>query len=264
MRLRRIGTHRLNRLTPTAPLLATLLLSPPIFPQAADTVDEAADTAQPTEAPPDETNEEAESDQPEAPPTNAEAHSAVLEQLKAQLDQLKAQVQQEIQGLDDLVLDQLFDDEKVPAAEQAVEDEPIDRPAPAEPAPDVESLIEAEKQRAQAEALIAQLADAEESELAGIEQALAELGKSSLVPLKLAALSDDFAVRTRAGAMARRLRWRLVCTPAMLEKHPGLTETLAGEATKPRREMIEALIAEPQADYLPVFVECLADRDSYI
>lgn len=248
MRKRTTGAAQLIRFT-TASLLAAALLSPPGFAQDI----EPTETSDAVETSEDEAVEEA---APEAPPedkiieqlrrANPDIDPAVLEQIRLQFERLDA-----VEDIDLDPVDGPFT--------------PLLKPEADEPAPlDAEALIQAEKQRAKAEGLIAQLAEAQENDLTRIEQELAELGTASLVPLKLAALSDDFVVRTRAGAMARRLRWRLVCRDTLLAQHPDLPKVLADEAQKPRREMIEQLIAKPQPDYVPIFVECLADRDAYI
>ena len=263
MHLRGNGTDRLKPWTSTASLLATLLLPAPLF----------ASETEPSKTPPAEVAEEATPEPEEVDSliqdireANPEIEESLLEQIKAQLsvvkDQIDAEHEEEFPGLPEPGDIEIVEEWDGPGA---LIEEPADEPTPAaEPAPDAEALIAAEKKRAEAEALIARLADAADDELVEIESALAKLGETSLVPLKLAALSDDFEVRTRAGAMARRLRWRLVCNDALLKKHPGLPGTLAGEDAQPRRDMIEALISEPQADYVLIFVECLADRDAYI
>ncbi len=260
MRHRRNGANRLIRRFPTASLLAAAWLSPLAYAQddepteVVELADESADT------PAGDAAEEAKEESPELSPEmaglleqlkrdNPHLDDAVLEQIKAQLERIE---------LGDTIGGDAGKTEDRPT------DSPIEPPADDEHAPDPEALIRAEQQRREAEALIAELADADDQAIARIERSLAELGEASLVPLKLAALSDDFDMRTRAGAMARRLRWRLVCSSVLLHQHPNLPAVMAGEDRKPRREMIDGLISAPQAGFLPLFVECLADRDQYI
>lgn len=263
MRKRTTGAPRLISFT-TASLLAAALLSPAHHAQETEpaelteaieateerivVVDEDS-AAEETQVPAEELPEDDIVEQIRR--ANPDIDPAILQQLRRQFDELdQLDIEEGIE----------FEVPPPPHGEPA-----SDRPVAPMPEPlDAAALIEIEKQRAKAEALIAQLADAEEADLPRIEQELAKLGQASLVPLKLAALSDDFTVRTRAGAMARRLRWRLVASETLLALHADLPKVLAAEAQKPRREMIENLIAQPQTDYVPIFVECLADRDPYI
>lgn len=154
--------------------------------------------------------------------------------------------------------------EQYPELRAHLDAEQPDAAEPAPPAPDIDALLAEEAKRKQAEALIAELAKADEKRAAEIEAELAGLGEASLVPLKLAALSDDFELRVRAGSMARRLRWRLASSAALLDARPDLPAVLAGEDSQPRRALVDALLAEPQAHLVSFFVECLADRDAYL
>lgn len=152
----------------------------------------------------------------------------------------------------------------VNAEDKGTADEP-DADTEAAPATTpLDELIAEEERRKKAEALIAELAEADDARVVEIEAGLAALGESSLVPLKLAALSDDFELRVRSGQMARRLRWRLASSTDLLQAKPDLPAILASEDQQPRRTLVDLLIADPDSGYVPFFVECLADRDPYI
>lgn len=132
---------------------------------------------------------------------------------------------------------------------------------------DVDDHLTREQKREQAEALIAGLADADDQEVGQIELQLAALGEVSLVPLKLAALGDNFELRSRAGAMARRLRWRLVCSESLLAQAPAIPRVMAGDEQPARRAQVDRvieLVAASEDDAAGFFNECLADRDTYI
>ena len=76
-------------------------------------------------------------------------------------------------------------------------------------APYAASLRAETEKRDKIDKLIAQLAGADADARGRIEKELTEIGRDVMVPLKLAALSDNFELRKAAIATSARLRWRL-------------------------------------------------------
>jgi HEAT repeat protein len=139
------------------------------------------------------------------------------------------------------------------------------KPEPASrPQVSTASLAAGEDKRKQAEDLIANLGSSAEKDIPKIEQKLLELGAEAMVPLKLAELSDSFELRQRASAVAARLRWRLVCPPAMLAKHKDLVAVMSGPDAAARASAVEKLTENPDASAVPFLAECLADSQAYI
>lgn len=140
-----------------------------------------------------------------------------------------------------------------------------DKPEPtSRPQVSTASLSAGEDKRKQAEDLIAKLGSSAETDIPQIEQKLLELGADAMVPLKLAELSDSFELRQRASALAGRLRWRLVCPPAMLAKHKDLVAVMSGPDAAARASAVEKLTENPDASAVPFLAECLADSQAYI
>lgn len=126
------------------------------------------------------------------------------------------------------------------------------------------SLAAGEDKRKQAEDLIAKLGSSPEKDIPQIEQKLLELGAEAMVPLKLAELSDSFELRQRASSVAARLRWRLVCPQALLEKHKDLVAVMSGPDAAARASAVEKVAQAPDASAVPFLAECLADSQAYV
>ena len=118
--------------------------------------------------------------------------------------------------------------------------------------------------RERAESLIATLGEVDASALGELERKLADIGREAMVPLKLAELSGDLEVRRRAGAMARRLRWRLAVSEGLLEEEPELIGVMAGEDRQARTALVDRLVSSAAAPHVGFFVECLADPEPYV
>ena len=121
------------------------------------------------------------------------------------------------------------------------------------------------ERREQAEALITQLAEADDdAALERIERELAELGAPAMIALRLAERSDNFELRNRAAAMADRVRWRRVADDALLRRHPQLVEVMASEQAQARAELVDAVSETGQAQALAFLRECLADDQAFV
>ena len=140
---------------------------------------------------------------------------------------------------------------------QSTETQPAaTQPAATQPARKVTvsraKLEAAEKARTQATKIVESLATAKPADLPGIEKSLADLGDVSMVPLKLATLSDNFELRRRSERLVRRLRWRLVASDNLLKMFPKLIDVMSKSDAKARGGMVEKIVAKAQlinADY---------------
>jgi len=126
------------------------------------------------------------------------------------------------------------------------------------------SLVAAEKVRREATKIVATLATAKASDLAGIEQRLAGLGEVSMVALKLAALSDNFELRRRADRIASRLRWRLVAGTSATKWTASLVDVMSGSDVKARAAMVEKMVTSNDPRLVGVLGECLADWQTFV
>lgn len=143
----------------------------------------------------------------------------------------------------------------VPAARAAANEPPAAEPEPAAEPLDAD-------QRAAMDAVIAELGVMDDEQLAAAEIELAAFGPEVMVPLKIAALSDDFDQRRAAGRLARRLRWRLTLGDTALKANADAIDTLTGEDPQARATMVDMLIAAGAG--VPFLGECLADDQPYI
>lgn len=137
-------------------------------------------------------------------------------------------------------------------------------PAPAVKSTPVKELMERQKKRDQADALIKRLADAKPAELDGIENSLAQVGPAAMLPLKLAEISENFELRQRASRIARRLRWRLACPEPLLKAQPLLVDVMSGSDNSARAALVDKIIAGADQNVLGFLGECLADSQLYI
>jgi HEAT repeat protein len=140
----------------------------------------------------------------------------------------------------------------------AVSSRGADQPA------DAGALQAEARKRVRIDKLIARLPGAEGEVREGIEKELADIGKDVMVPLKLAALSDDFELRKAATASAGRVRWRIACDPRLLADHGRLIETMAGTDAAARAEMVDKIAQDPKASTVTFFGECLADDQAFV
>ncbi len=152
--------------------------------------------------------------------------------------------------------------ELVQEQEQEQDEAAPDPPAPPPVPPD--SLRDRVARRAQAQALIAELAAADDEHVIQIELQLAGLGDEAMVALKLASLGSDFDVRRSAARLADRVRWRRVMNDQLLTQHPALIDTMAGGDETARAAAVDALAASADAATVPLLRECLADAQPYV
>jgi HEAT repeat protein len=137
-------------------------------------------------------------------------------------------------------------------------------PAPAAKSASVKELLERQKKRDEADALVKRLADAKPAELDGIENSLAQIGPTAMLPLKLAEISENFELRQRASRIAGRLRWRLACPEPLLKAQPALVDVMSGSDNPARAALVDKVIAGADQNVLGFLGECLADSQLYI
>ena len=133
--------------------------------------------------------------------------------------------------------------------------------APAAKSAPVKELLERQKKQDQADALVKRLADAKPGELDGIENSLAQIGPTAMLPLKLAEISENFELRQRASRIAGRLRWRLACPEPLLKSQPALVDVMSGSDNAARAALVERgwwdVLAPMAAAGRPVVGICL-------
>lgn len=144
-------------------------------------------------------------------------------------------------------------------------DEVLNPPAPP-PAPRerLSELRDRDARGARARELVGRLATAGEDELAALRRRILACGRSAMVPLKLAELSDNFELRRRARDISRRLRWHVAASEPLLEKFPTLVAVMAGGEVKARAHMVDEVAQWAKPAAIGFFGECLADRQIYV
>ena len=177
--------------------------------------------------------------------------------------------EQQVQKLLEMIADnpQIKDDmlQRFPQLADALkEDQPKDASEPKPGESPEDAFRKSEQKRALAEALVAELATADEDQLARIEKDLTNLGSEALIPLKLAELSDNFELRRRAVIISSRIRWRLVASEALLRSHPKLVEIMSGQDAEARAALVEKIVRLHLSSSLEFLGECLADPQIYV
>lgn len=155
-----------------------------------------------------------------------------------------------------------------PASDRSAQDEPESArkatTAPTSMSATTRRGAEDQLKRRSAEKLIQSLATASPEQLETIEKQLAELGSATMVPLRLAELSDNFELRQRAMRVSSRLRWRLACSPALLREYPDLINIMSGQDSQARGTLVDKIATSAGPQTIGFFGECLTDPQSFV